>query len=245
MTIKPGSLFNYFFCSVIRLFPQKARFKATFKISQKLQPLIKKTSTFNGLSNVNRIDGPDEIALNMLLETLTTHGIKFDLDVTVTGVENLTIAVNRRNGVVFVTAHGLSRLAATYLTKNNYLPQFISIEPVILIPGTCKRVNGIVPCNSYLFKVRNSLRDGKLIGAMLDLHPIQNRTIEMTTVLGPVSIATPLFKIALHTGASIIYSKHYIKNGKVHYVMAMPTINDQHNEFTLAQEFATFLSNKS
>jgi hypothetical protein len=112
----------------------------------------------------------------------------------------------------------------------------ITGEP-IPIPGTRMR-SGIIPLSSgHLFRVRTALRDGNVVGAMIDgEHLSVRRDVSFDAATGAVHIAPEMLRLAARCGARFVFLIGRLRGDDIVLTLGRPA-----SEETAAGDFVAFV----
>lgn len=202
--------------AAMRLVPRRRRFGAALRVARAARPLMRGTPQYRILENA-KLDRGDEIALHLLLHTLTIHDTAFDPAITIEGYEHFLAALREGRGMLLVSPH--AGLGLTMLRKfhEDGIEPFILAPAAMRIPGTSIVAETVQRSATSLVQTRTALRDGRLVCAMLDLaeHVEGERTTEFDTALGPVIFAPALLHLAARCGAGTAFCEAHLDRGVI------------------------------
>jgi lauroyl/myristoyl acyltransferase len=210
------------FALAMRLVPRRRRFAAAILIARAATPFIRRTEAFRNQRKGN-VDGVGEIALYLILNTLTKNGTVFDPVLVIDGYEKIESALAEGKGVLVLSPHTvLSLLMGRFFHDAGLNPFMIAADPLMRISGTTVTAQVVQPSPTFLVVTRSLLRAGKFVCAMPDrAEPSERRTVEFETAYGRVIVATPLIQVAVRCEARVIFFVvHVEKRGIVATIVA-------------------------
>jgi hypothetical protein len=225
--------------AAVRVLPRRRRFRAAVLLARALEPLLRKTAQFR-LQAKSGLDGPHEIAANLVLRSLTRHGIEFDPDLAVRGWDEFARACREQRGVLLAAPHMALMLFILRLCHDYRISMLGIMTAPELIYGTRVMAATIAPSPTFLVKARNTLRGGGLVVALLDLSEHRpRRTVEVQTERGPVIVAPALLQIAAACRAQVVFMEMHVDGYRVAGNI-VPAASDSVDGLT--REFAEFVS---
>jgi hypothetical protein len=99
----------------------------------------------------------------------------------------------------------LSTIVLRYLDDVGHDPLIIAADPAMRISGTTKRVRVLLPSPRLLLEVRKHLREGQLVGAMIDRAESERRNQVFNTGKRELRISSALVQLAIRCQARIIF----------------------------------------
>ena len=194
------------FALAMRLVPRRRRFRAAVLVARAAAPLLRRTQAYREQRKVN-LDGASEIALHLVLHTLTQNGTEFDPVIAADGYERLERALAAGRGVLLIAPHAALSLLTIRLFHDAGLdPVVIAADPRMRVSGTRLTPHLVQPSRTFLVEARSRLRRGRLVCAMPDrAEPREGRTIESATAAGRVFIAPALMRVAERCGAEVVF----------------------------------------
>ena len=217
-------LAGFLFAMAMRLIPRRRRFRAAVLVTRAALPLLRKTEAYREQRKA-KVDGLREIALYLTLECLTRHGTTFDPVINVTNYESVERALATGKGVLSISPHTvLSVLLARLFHDAGQYPVSITADPRMRVGGTILAAETIQPSPTFLVAIRNRLRRGRLVCAMLDrAEAREGRTVEFVTSRGRVIIATALIRVAVRSEANVLFSLAYLDERGIVMTFAEPS----------------------
>ncbi|MBC8086534.1 MAG: hypothetical protein H7Z40_04670 [Phycisphaerae bacterium] len=162
-----------------------------------------------------------ENTLFKVLNMLTNTGTAFDLDMEISGTDDLAAAVGHGRGVFLATLHAsLNTLIIRQLHDVGYKPMIIADDTQMLIPGTRHLSSNSAPRENYMLRMRSRLRAGGVVCAMIDRGEAGRRTIDVTTPAGSIIISPALFHVAERVNAAVIFAHVSLRSGKARMTFA-------------------------
>lgn len=186
-----------------RLVPKRLRFRAAVLFARAIEPLIR-TSRVHQERAALRIDGLRETSLQLVLMLLTRYGTTFDPLVEIAGAEHLPTA--GAGPLLFISPHTmLSLLVPRVLRDRGYEPLVLISTFPIRFYGTADDGNTLVPSPEMFFEVRRAFRNGETVMSMIDRGDPERRNALFRTVKGPFRVSDALIRLALRSGARIVF----------------------------------------
>jgi lauroyl/myristoyl acyltransferase len=204
-----------FLGAIIRLLPRRRRFQAAMLLARALEPFLRRTVQYR-LQDRNGVDGPREIAANLVLRILTRKGLEFDPDIKIRGWEDLARSCREGRSIFLAAPHMALMLFLLRLCHDHGVSMLGVMTERELIYGTRVMASTIAPSPTFLVKVRNHLRRGGFVSAMLDPsehHP--RRTIEVQTDNGRLIVAPAMLKIAAACGAQVVFMEAHVEGLRI------------------------------
>lgn len=225
--------------AAMRLVPRKRRFGAAVLLSRAAVRVLRLAPQFRLLANT-KFDSGIEIALHLLLHTLTTNGTSFDPPIAIDGYAPFLDAYRTGRGMLLVSPHAALGLLMLRRFHEEGIAPFVLAPAPMPIPGTDVIAETVARSATSLVRTRTRLREGRLVCAMLDLaaHEPGERTTEFDTVLGPVIFAPALLHLAARCGANVAFCESRLDRRSVRgrIVVASSTTPDG-----VEQEFIDFV----
>jgi len=220
----------------MRAIPRPLRYRAALVLASVLAPLI--SCSENGRRQMAyQMDSAREIALSRVLESMTRSGTAFDPRLEVEGVGVLDAALAGPHGMLIVATHALmNSMILRLLLDRGRAVLAITGEP-IPIPGTRMR-SGIIPLSpGHLFRVRTALRDGNVVGTMIDGQNLSaRRGVLFHAATGAVHIAPEMLRLAARCGARIVFLIGRLEGSDIVLTLGRPA-----SEETVADDFVAFV----
>lgn len=229
------------FATAMRLVPRRRRFRAALLVARAALPLIRKTEAYREQQK-SKVDGIREIALYLILDCLTKHGTRFDPVINTTNYENVERALADGKGVLTISPHTvLSLMLVRLLHDAGHDPVIVTADPNMRIGGTIKPAETTQPSPTFLVAIRNRLRRGRLVCAMLDrAEAREGRTIEFATVRGRIIVATALIRVAARSDARVIFSAAYLDKRGIVITFAAPSSSNGSTD-SITSDFVEFV----
>jgi lauroyl/myristoyl acyltransferase len=150
------------------------------------------------------IDSLRETSLQLVLMLLTRHRTTFDPLVHIAGAEHLPPA--GAGPLLFISPHTmLSLLVPRVLRDRGYEPLVLISAFPIRFYGTTTDGNTLVPSPEMFFEVRRAFRNGETVMSMVDRGDPERRNALFRTVKGPFRVSDALIRLALRSGARIVF----------------------------------------
>lgn len=204
------------FATAMRLIPRRRRFGVAALIARAAAPLVRRTAAYRNQQTCN-VDGVREIALHLVINTLTKNGTEFDPVLTVRGIEGLKRALASGAGVLMLSPHtALSLLMVRVFHDAGLDPVVVAVDPRMRVGGTLTAAQVVQPSPTFLVTLRSKLRGGKLVLAMPDRgEHREGRTVEFHTANGRVIVATALMQLAARCEAKVGFFEVHVEEGGV------------------------------
>jgi lauroyl/myristoyl acyltransferase len=225
--------------AAIRLVPRRWRFRAALCVARAAQPFLRNTEAYRRQRQTN-IDGIAEIALHLVTNALTVNGTEFVPSVAMEGYDDFVRLCREGRGVLLVQPHAvLTDLPFRKFYDERLDPIGINTDATMRFAGTRTAANPLVPSPTFLVTVRNRLREGRLVCAMIDrAEHAGDRTVEFDTVNGPVIVSRALLQVALRCGARVAFTEVHIEGWRVAGRIVVPRSDTAEG---LTREFAEFV----
>jgi lauroyl/myristoyl acyltransferase len=230
------------FATAMRLIPRHRRFDAALLLARAAVPLVRRTGAYQEQRRGN-VDGVREIALHLVLNTLTKNGTEFDPLIIVNGREELRRAIAYGKGVLLISPHTvLSLLMVRFYHDAGYNPVFIAADPRMRVSGTTVTAETVQPSPTFLVAIKNRLRAGRLVCGMPDrAEHSEGRTLEFDTANGRIILATPLMQVAARCAAKVIFLKVHVDERGVVATMVAPSEASEGSADAITAEFIEFV----
>jgi len=200
----------------MRLLPRRYRFAAAVLTARLLRRYIRHTPHYAAQRPL-MLDTAADIALYVVLAQLAKRGVALDPRLRF-DTDDLAAALRSGRGVLIVGTHNfLGRLLAGYLLRNGHNPMVISKWLTKPFFSTTTDRTLLKPSPTYLLTVRNELRNGGLVCAMLDRYdPTERRVRRFDTAEGPLYISDVPIRVARLAGATILFvAAHAAEEGEI------------------------------
>lgn len=226
----------------MRLLPCRKRFGAAMLVANAAVPLVRKTGAYREHHRLG-VDGEREIALHLMLHTLTKNGTPFDPIIAVEGYEEFERAHERGTGVLVIGPHA----ALTLLMIRHFYD--LGLDPVVITPDPSMRVGGtlvtartVQPSPTFLVRTRSSLRRGDLVCAMPDRAEHHgDRTLEFDTAGGRVIVAPALMHLAARCGAQVVFTEVHVEGDRLAATFEAPSPNSAGSGEAITKDFIEFV----
>jgi len=203
------------FSAPMRLVPRHFRFPVMMGIARVITPFIARSETRRPHETA-RIDSAADLAVHLVWHVMTKNGVPFDPIVDWKGYEDLVTAYREGRGVVLASPHaalGLLSIRQNY--DHGLRPITITSHPA-LVPGTRVVHETIQPSATFFVTAKQRLREGRLVGAMIDrAEHTEERTIEVETPRGPLIVSPALLELAVRCGARVAFVAARVDRGRV------------------------------
>jgi len=203
------------FSATMHLVPRRVRFRVMLRVASVITPFIAWTESRRS-REAARIDSADDVAVHLMSHVLTKNGVPFDPVVEWEGYEDLVAAYRQGKGLVLASPHaalGLLSIRQNY--DHGLRPITITSHPT-RIPGTRIDHETIQPSPTFFVTARQRLREGRLVGAMIDrAEHTDGRTVEVETAAGPLIISTALLDLAARCGARVAFVAARVRRGRL------------------------------
>ncbi len=222
-----GALFS----APMRLVPRRFRFRVMMLAARVITPFVG--------SKRSRIDTARDLAVHVMSHVLTKNGVEFDPVVEWNGYDDLVRAHGEGRGLLLASPHaalGLLSIRQNY--DHGLRPITITSHPT-RIPGTRIVHETIQPSSTFFVTAKQRLREGRLVGAMIDrAEPTDGRTTEVETSAGPLIVSPALLELAVRCGARVAFVAARVDRGRVvgRFAVASGETSDE-----LLREFVEFV----
>lgn len=224
--------------AAVRALPRRRRFRAAMLLARALEPFLRRTAAFH-LQARSGVDGPREIAANLVLRALTRHGTEFDPELDVRGWDELARACREGRAVFLAAPHMALVLLLLRLCHDHGISMLGIMTERELIYGTRVVAPTIAPSPTFLVTARNALRRGGFVSAMVDPSEHQpGRTVEVQTDNGPMIVAPALLQIAAACRAQVVFMEMHVDGDRIAGNI-VPATSDAVEGLT--REFAEFV----
>jgi lauroyl/myristoyl acyltransferase len=189
-----------------------------------------------------RMETPQEVALQMVLRTLDRVGTEYDPVVRVHGAEPFAVARDAGRGLLMIGPHAaLSKLVVRYLCDQEYSPVIV-VAGLMRFGGMRHPPRQILTSPSFLLHVRTELRAGSIVGAMADHEPdTVRRAFEVQTPAGPVLLSDGLLRIAQKCGSAILFIASALSDDGVVHIYLEPPLPSSQSVEAIVNDFAAFV----
>jgi lauroyl/myristoyl acyltransferase len=229
------------FSILTRLLPRRLRFKAAILTARAAAPLLRSTGIVQERLAL-RMETLHEIVTYQVLEALTRHGVEFDPILRCVGLEHFDAGLIRGRGLLLVSLHAmLSTYTLRCLLGKGISATVVSPAPMT-IQGTTVPVQVLAPGPAFLLDVRRILRDNGVVGAMLDRDEHSgNATFEVSTAQGPVIVADALIRLAVRSGAAVVFVAGRLAGGEIVVEHSVPSDDELRTAEGVTSAFVAFL----
>jgi lauroyl/myristoyl acyltransferase len=227
----------------LRCVPRAYRFQGAVWSARLAGPAIRATALYRE-QRKKLIDGPLEIALDLILSVLTRDGIDFELRLRVSNFNLFEAAVRSKTGVLLISPHAVLGVSfLKYLHERGYQVCVVSPLPDphrFLVPNV--PIELVSPGRTYLFEVRERLRKGEIVGAMIDrATAIERRTFPVETVNGTLHLAGALLEVAQNAGAQVVFFRSWVEGNAIAIELSSPSPASERTADSIARDFARFI----
>jgi hypothetical protein len=199
----------------MRLVPRRQRFPAMMLAARAITPLVRRLEALRPRGGT-RIDTAGDLAAHFVTHVLTKNGVPYDPVVDFDGYDGFVRAYREGRGLLLASPHAaLGLMSIRYNHDHGLRPITITSDPM-RIPGTRILHDTIQPSPSFFVTVRQRLREGRLVGAMLDrVAHHGGRTFEVATVNGPLIVSPALLTLAARCGARVAFIEIHAERGRL------------------------------
>jgi lauroyl/myristoyl acyltransferase len=228
--------------AAVRLVPRRWRFNVALVLARAAQPFLRNTEACRRQLRKN-IDGIAEIALYMVTNALTVHGTEFVPRLAIEGYDEFVSLCRKGGGVLLVQPHAvLTQLPFRAMHDDGLEPIGMTTIPHIRYAGTRISADALAPSRTFLVTVRNRLREGRLVSAMIDrAEHSGDRTVEFATANGPLIVSTALLRLAVRCGARVAFTEVHMEGWRVAGSIVIATSDTVDG---LTREFADFVRSR-
>ena len=199
----------------MRLVPRRFRFGVMMRAARVIAPFIARRESRRAHETA-RMDGAADLAVHLVWHVMTKNGVPFDPIVDWNGYEDVVSAYREGRGVLLASPHaalGLLSIRQNY--DHGLRPITITSHPT-RVPGTRILHETIQPSATFFVTAKQRLREGRLVGAMIDrAEHTEERTIEFETPRGPLIVAPALLELAVRCGARVAFVAARTDHGRV------------------------------
>jgi hypothetical protein len=208
------------------------------RIARLLQPLIRRSEAYAARERL-RTDGLAEIALDLVLLTLTRHGTEFDPTFTVIG-EHLIPKPDAMRATLAVATHTmLATMLIRRALERGVMPVTVSAMPM-KVPGTRVDAAVALPSRTLLVTIRELFAKNGTVVAALDRADVERRNRPVPTARGDFLISTPIIELALRHDVRIIFLAAALdEDWELTVTLAEPARRNTVEE--ILDEFAAFI----
>lgn len=230
------------FAAAMRVVPRRRRFGAALLVARAAVPLIRRTQAYREQS-MSKVDGACEVALHLVLHTLTKNGTEFDPVIDVRGYEEVVRAFAVGKGVLVIGPHAaLNLLLVRRFHDDGFEPIVVSADPLMRVGGTTLTAQTVQPSQTFLVKTRSRLRGGKLVCAMPDrAEHHEGRTVEFGTANGRVIIAPALMRVAARCQARVVFTEVHVEGRGLVGTIAAPSREAGGSAEAITRDFVEFV----
>lgn len=226
----------------MRLIPRRRRFGAAVLLARAAVPFVRRTQAFREQRKGN-VDGVREIALHLVLNTLTKNGTRFDPLINVNGNEELERALAAGRGVLLIAPHmALGLLMVRVFHDAGQNPIVIAADPQMRVSGSTLAANILQPSPMFLVALRTRLRKGQFVVGMPDRgEHAEGRTIEFDTASGRIILAPALIQVAARCAANVIFLTVHMEGREVVATMVRPSPASHGSSDAITADFIEFV----
>lgn len=194
-----------------RLLPRRCRFGAARRLARMLQPAVQRTAAYRARRAAN-LDGPAEIALDLLLLQLGRHGVAFDPVLRVEGAALL----RRGQPALLLSAHAmLGSLLLRWLHDQGHDACVVAADQDFPTPGTRRGLPVIADTARLPLHVRRALRAGRIVVATIDRGADERRTTRFETPHGTLRLSDALLRVGMRLGTPLVFVGTRLEHGEV------------------------------
>jgi hypothetical protein len=225
----------------MRAVPRRHRFAAAVGAAAMAAPVVRRFGVYRAW-RVFRVESAHEIVLARVLNALDRIGVEFDPTLRVDGHEHLVAAAGRGRGVLLIGPHTMLTTLLVRHIHDLELPKTVmALNAWWRISGTPLSVPTIRPSATALISARARLAQGHIVCAMIDKKRGTGRTLEFDTAEGPMLIDDSLIRVAVRSGAQVLFTAARVENGSVVQRIAVPGAGPSPTAAEVTREFIAFV----
>lgn len=231
----------------MRLVPGGLRFGLAVRLAGILAVPMRASRGFVDLRRGLPLNSERDLALNLLLRSMTSSGTLFAVPLRMEGEEVLRAALSSGQGTVIVSPHALlSRLLLRYLYDRGHRPTIIGGMDGIPLTGTRVTLPTVHPSPTVLLLARRRLRAGGIVCANVDhLEGMGKRTSAFEGPQGEIRFSDSIFRLAVRCGAQVIFTAARAERTGVRSWIAAPRSASAGSPEAVARDFAAFVQERT
>ena len=205
---------------------------------------MKRTRAYRGRVIQGRgVETSREIALDLVLMMLARRKSRFPLPFRTLPEQVSNEITGSPQGFLVVGPHTILLMTALRLLHElGRKPVVVASMSSVPIYGTELEAEIIQPSPLFLITVRNRLRSGDVICALIDRGGTGERsTVEFQTVGGSMRVANALLDVALRTGVRIYFAAARFKDGLIVMTFESPDPDSPQSLDVRTEQFIAFL----
>ena len=226
----------------MRLVPRRHRFGLTVHLADLLRSPTRWLALHRRLGSF-RWNSDRDVALYLLLNSITKNGTTFDLVLNVEGEELVDEALASRRGVLFVAPHAhLSLLIFRYLYDRGHSPVILAKHSSYAVIGTRAKVATVKPSPTALIRFRSALRAGGTACAMIDqTQPKGKRSVEFEVSGTRTAVSTAILRLAVKCNAHVLFIVGGTDGRQVRLSFGSPRTTSTGSADAIANDFVHFV----
>jgi lauroyl/myristoyl acyltransferase len=231
----------------MRLVPARHRFALAARLAGTLAVPMRASRGFVDLCRGLPLNSERDLALNLLLRSMTASGAAFDVPLRMEGEAVLEAALSSGRGTVIVAPHALlSRLLLRYLYDRGHWPTIIGGIDGIPLAGTRVTLPTVHPSPTVLVLARRRLHEGGIVCANVDhLEGSGKNTSTFAGPRGEVRFSDSIFRLAVRCGAQVIFTVGRAEATGVRQWIAAPRSASAGSPEAVARDFAAFVQERT
>jgi lauroyl/myristoyl acyltransferase len=195
------------FAMAMRFVPSRRRFGMCVRLANLFGTVLAFDPTFREHSRKLPLNNRQEIALDLAMTVLARRGLDVPAKVRVEASEDAVAALRSRRSVFLASPHMvMTKQVIVYMKSLGCEPAILSWRPRNELPGHVDAADIIKQSEAFLLRIRQMLKDGRLVCAMVDSIEPSRRTVTYTSVRGEFYVAPALFRIARKCGSAVVFS---------------------------------------
>lgn len=211
------------FCGTLAAVPARHRFPVALggaRVAARLLPL----RTVDTLLGRSPCESRRDAVVGHVFYRLRRMGIACTPRLRVDGIRHLDEAVASGRGVLLAGPHTrLSLLAVRHLYESGYDLAVVTMIPIPPPPGRSRAVPQIHQSPLFLIAVREALRAGRTVFAMIDRQlPVPGMTTPVETTRGTLHVADALLRLSARCRARTLFIASRVEGGGIRCTIQAP-----------------------
>jgi hypothetical protein len=228
----------------MRLVPARRRFAGAARLAGGMAVLMRSTRLFRTLRRGMRLNTEHDLALHLLLRSMTASGTPFEVPLQMEGEDILNDALASGRGTVIVATHALlTRLLLRHLHDRGHCPTVIGAMETVPLTGTDVVIPTLAPGPAVLLAVRRRLLQGDLVCLVVDqTRPKPGKNLlAFETAAGEVRFSESPYRLAVLCNARVLFTFGHAEGGGVRLWIAEPDPASANSPRAIADDFMRFL----